>query len=158
MLVISSQIQIYQSQANNNDGINIGYLIIISILANIIFFCMIFIAMFADVIYRNVRHYHTFERIKSYCAIMAVVSFFITLYSSIKLYPEFRDDYIYFHVIILSIFGIIVPLLWMFINNFTKKFGKSSVNWSVGNERSRVITCQRRVNFPHFRRVNFPHL
>ena len=115
-------------QTNNNDGINIGYLIIISILANIIFFCMIFIAMFADVIYRNVRHYHTFERIKSYCAIMAVVSFFITLYSSIKLYPEFRDDYIYFHVIILSIFGIIVPLLWMFINNFTKKFGKSSVN------------------------------
>ena len=90
---------------------------VISILANILFLLMVYLEMIADRIFERMNNIEKFHELKGSCVLIAVVSYLFILFSSVGLYSEFGETFIMILALTITIFGIIIPIIWMLIDN-----------------------------------------
>lgn len=128
MIIASTFIILFDGQisvqTSHNRSDNIVFRIITFVIANTLFLSMIYTAISAEKIYKKLKNWDKFKEIEGYCVLIAILSFFFSMNSTFNLYPVYGDDFIKFHVSILLIFGIIIPFLWIIIDN-----RKYKTNW-----------------------------
>ena len=77
--------------------------------------------MGADRIFHRMKKIEKFNELKSYCFITALISYVILLSSSVELYIEFGKTYINNLAITITLFGIIIPMIWLLFDK--RKYG-----------------------------------
>ena len=85
----------------------------LSILANVMYFILLTVAMFAERIYRRRVNPDNYCNFKRNCQVISILSPLFIPWSSLTLHSGFGDQILIIHALTYLIVGIIIPLIWI---------------------------------------------